>query len=212
MNSDFQYDEDYFNDHYSSPLYRRFIGIRNRFIHREVTKYVSSGRFLEVGFGDDNLIKFFDDDFDVFGVDVADVALESMRDKYDAGRFVKCDVAEESLPFDGQFDVICTVNTVEHLSDPQFALQNIAGSLGEGGILAIYLPTESNTLSRLQYKLRYDVEEHIYRPSVASLRRLLSAAGLDKREEYAAGLIPFKVSRGFVLNSLNLYLGIWQKV
>lgn len=211
LDHDFQYDEAYFDNHYSSSLYRRYVTVRNRFIHDEVTKYASSGRFLEIGFGDDNLIQFFDDDFDVFGIDVSNVAVESVTGKYDPRRFANCDVAREPIPFDGNFDVICTVNTVEHLADPEFALQNIAGSLRERGVLAVYLPTESNVLSRTLYKFRYDVEEHIFRPSVASLKCLLRGVGLDEREAYAAGLIPLKISHEWILESLNLYLGIWQK-
>lgn len=211
MQNDFQYDEAYFDEHFSSAFYRRYVNVRNKFIRREVTKYVSSGRLLEIGFGDDNLIKLFHGEFDVFGVDVSDFAVESVTDRYNPQHFANCDVAEEPIPFDGKFDVICTVNTVEHLPDPKFALRNIAGSLRENGVLAVYLPTQSNRFSRTLYKFLYDVEEHIFRPSVASLRRFLHAAGLSRRNEYAANFIPIKISHPIFLDSLNLYLGIWQK-
>lgn len=210
--AEFEYDAAYFDEHYASPLYRRYVARRNRFIWREVTQHApTTGRFLEIGFGDDNLIRFFRDGFDVFGVDVSEFAVESVRADYAPERFAVCDIAREPIPFDGRFDVICTVNTVEHLSDPEFALSNIAAALKPGGALGVYLPTASNRLSQAQYNLLYDVEEHIYRPSVESLRTLLSDVGLEKRDEYAASLMPLRVSHPLVLESLNLYFGVWVK-
>lgn len=209
--AEFDYDAAYFDKHYASPLYRLYVTMRNRFIWREVTRHATSGRFLEIGFGDDNLIRFFRDDFDVFGIDVSEFAVESMPAEYAPDQFAVSDIAQEPIPFEGVFDVICAVNTVEHLADPRFALANIAGALAPGGVLGVYLPTESNQLSEIQYSLLYDVEEHIYRPSVRSLRTLLSDVGLEKQDEYAASFMPLKVSRPLLLESLNLYFGVWAK-
>jgi SAM-dependent methyltransferase len=209
---DFEYDATYFERHYASPLYRRYVVMRNQFIWRELTQHVSAGRFLEIGFADDNLIRFFRDDFDVFGIDLSQFAVQSLPQEYAEERFAVCDVAQEPIPFRTKFDVICAVNTVEHLADPMFALRNIGKALKPGGILGVYLPTASNLLSEIQYRLLYDVEEHIYRPSVGSLRRALQSVGLTHHAEYAASFMPLKVSHPLILKSLNLYFGVWAKV
>jgi SAM-dependent methyltransferase len=208
---DFHYNEGYFEKLYSSPFYRRYIAVRNEFIREEIAQLVSSGKFLEVGFGDGNLIEFFRDDFDVFGVDISDLAVKQITTRHPPANFKVCDVSSEKVPFDEDFDVICAINTVEHLASPRFALQNISNSLKRNGVLAVYLPTQSNIFSRVQYKIFYDVEEHVFRPSVKSLRNLLRRLGLGVCKEYAASFLPLKLSSDFILKSFNLYFGLWQK-
>jgi SAM-dependent methyltransferase len=205
------YDEEYFRKHYSSVFYRRFISLRNRFIKREIRRWVSSGKFLEVGFGDDNLIRFFKDEFEVFGIDISTFAVNKIKKKYKRENFKACDVSMEIIPFPYKFDVICSVNTIEHLKNPIFALSSIFGSLREGGVFGIYLPTRSNILSKIQYGFLYDVEEHIFRPSLKLLRQILREIGFYRLGEYAASFFPFKISCDFVLNSFNLYFGVWGK-
>ncbi len=207
----FPYDEGYFTKLYAKRFYRWYLGVRNKFIRDIVTHYVPSGRFLEIGFGDDNLCKHFLDSFDVHGVDISEFAVSQIRRSYEPGRFQVCDVCKEDIPFSGGFDVICAVNTVEHFADPAAALANVSRSLKTGGIFVAYLPTASNLVSRLQYRLFYDVREHVFRPSVASLNNLLSSLGLYKMEEYIASFLPARVTNRWVINSFNLYLGVWGK-
>lgn len=207
----FHYDKEYFIRHYSTALYRRYVAMRNRFIRSEIIQLASSGPLLEVGFGDGNLIRSFERDFDVFGIDIAEIAVREMTKRHPATNFRVCDVSRETVPFDKDFEIVCAVNAVEHLENPWFALQNIFLSLRRGGVFAIYLPTRSNILSRIQYKIRYDVEEHIFRPSVTSLRSLLAGFGFSVCKEYAASFLPLKLSNDFILDSTNLYLGLWKK-
>lgn len=205
------YDEEYFERHYSTPFYRRYIAVRNGFIRSEVTKLVSSGKFLELGFGDDSLIRLFEKEFDVFGIDISAFAVEEITKRYPPTHFQVCDVSSEKVPFDGAFDVICAINTVEHLENPRFALQNVSDALKRDGVFAVYLPTQSNLLARAQYKILYDVEEHVFRPSVQSLRNLLTGLGFSVCKEYAASFIPLKLSHDCILESFNLYFGLWRK-
>lgn len=208
---DFHYDEAYFERHYSTPFYRRYVAVRNGFIRGEIAELVSAGKLLDVGFGDGNLIEFFEEDFDVFGVDISDLAVKEIETRYPPANFKVCDISRETIPFDERFDAICAINTVEHLESPQFALRNIFDSLKKTGVFAVYLPTQSNVFSRLQYRIFYDVEEHVFRPSVQSLRSLLMGLGFSACKEYAASFIPLKLRSDFVLKLFNLYFGLWQK-
>jgi SAM-dependent methyltransferase len=207
----FRYDEEYFKSHYSTSFYRRYIALRNKFIRREVTQLASSGKLLEVGFGDGNLIESFESDFDVFGVDIAEIAVREITKGHTASHFEVCDISKERIPFDEKFEVVCAINTIEHLENPRPALQNIFSSLKRAGVFAVYLPTQSNIFSRVQYKILYDVREHIFRPSVKSLRNLLTGLGFRLCKEYAASFLPLKLGLDFVLESSNLYFGLWRK-
>ena len=207
----FHYDEEYFKSHYSTSFYRRYIAIRNEFVRSEITQLVSSGKLLEVGFGDGNLIESFKSDFDVFGVDIFEIAVREITKRYPLTNFKVCDISKEEIPFDEDFEIICAMNTVEHLENPRFALQSIFDSLTRAGVFAVYLPTQSNILSRVQYRIFYDVEEHVFRPSVKSLRNLLTGLGFSVCKEYAASFLPLKLSNDFILESFNLYFGLWKK-
>lgn len=207
----FNYDREYFNKHFASPFYRRYVGLRNRFIHREITRFTRIGNFLEIGFGDDKLLRLFNDDFTVYGIDISEFAVREIVRCFAPSRFKICDISVQKIPFAERFTAICAINTIEHLSDPDFGLRNIHAALAPGGIFLLYLPTLSNFLSKIQYRNFYDVEEHVFRPSIPSLRSFLSRIGFTRLAEYAGSAIPAKISNPLVLNSLNLYCGIWQK-
>ncbi len=208
----FEYDKSYFDKHFGSAFYRWYVDIiRNRSIKRQITKYVKSGRLLEIGFGDDNLLMNFNHDFELYGVDISEFAVNNLPKKYKAENFKLCDISKEKIPFNCQFDVIVTINTVEHLVNPRFALMNIYEKLKPEGIFIVSLPTRSNIFSKIQYKFLYDVPEHIYRPSVTSLSKVFSETGFKKLTELAASFFPFRLSNRMFLESLNLYFGVFQK-
>lgn len=208
---EFDYDRAYFEQHYASPFYRWYVGLRNRFIKERVAQYVSAGGFLEIGFGDDNLIRLFADTFDIYGVDISPYAANQVNGSYPDSHFAVCDISAGAIPFAIQFDVICAINVVEHLPAPDAGLQHIYDALAPGGVFVAYLPTESNALSQLQYTLFYDVEEHIYRPTVPELQDKLHGLGLRRLEEYAASFIPITIRGQTALETFNLYCGFWQK-
>lgn len=207
----FQYDKTYFDRHYSSPAYRRFILGRNRFIRDEVGRYVSSGRMIDLGFGDDNLVQFFRDRFEPHGTDIAEHALRLLPRDYDREHFKVADLDRDEIPFAGKFDAVCAVNTVEHLAEPEAVLRKVYNALNDNGVFALYLPTRSNWLSRIQYHFFYDVPEHIYRPSVPELEALLERTGFVRRGRFAATFLPLRLGGRRFLESVNLYFGVWQK-
>jgi len=207
----FQYDKAYFDKHYSSRAYIRFIAGRNRFIRDEVGRHVPGGRMIDLGFGDDNLVRFFRDRFEVYGTDIAEHALVLLPQDYDRAHFKVANLDEQDIPFGVKFDAVCAVNTVEHLAEPEAVLRRVYDALNDNGVFALYLPTESNWLSRVQYRWFYDVTEHIYRPSVPELEALLERTGFVRRAHFAATFLPLRLTGRWFLKSVNLYFGIWQK-
>jgi len=208
----FDYNEKYFKKIYSRPLYGRYLELRNKFIKNEIEKIKTCGNFLEIGFGDGNLIKFLKDKFDVFGIDISEFAVQQIQKSYNPEHFRICDVSAQIPPFPEKFDVICAANLIEHLENPRFALENIFKSLNESGIFVLYLPIQSNIFSKIAYKILQDVPEHVFRPSLYSLSKLLEETGFKKYKEYAASFIPLAISNKFFLSSTNHYLGIWGKI
>lgn len=212
----FSYDKKYFKRHFSGkgiggPFYRKYIEIRNKNIRKEVIKFVDEGKFLDIGFGNDNLIKFFQDSFEVFGIDVSKYAIEEIQKKYKKDHFKVCDISKEKIPFEEKFDVISATNTIEHLENLNSVFKRIYNALNDKGIFAIYLPTMSNKLSRAQYKVLYNVKEHTFRPSNEKLKKMLEKTGFKLKKECSGEFFPFKIKARPIINSFNLYFGIFQK-
>ncbi len=208
------YSARYFRRHYGSPVYRFYLRMRNACVYRAVCAYQPSGRMLEIGFGDGNLIRAFSRRFECYGVDISPAALEAIRRRMgtvDTERFRLCDVEQEPVPFAVRFDVVCAMNVLEHFVKPRLVLERVHRALRPGGILALYLPTQSNRLSRWLYRRFYDVDEHVYRPSVSDVRALLSSLGFRARCELAAHFFPLFISLEEVMRATNLYFGIWQR-
>lgn len=209
----FNYNKKYFKKLYKSSFYLNFVYLRDKAIHKEILKYVTSGSCLEIGFGNGSLIRVLKENFDVYGADISEFAVQKLSQEYDSSHFKVCDIADKEIPFKQKFDVIVAINIVEHLKDPKFALQNIFNALKKKGIFVLYLPTRSNILSKFQYKFLYDVKEHIFRPSVKSLRRIMRKLGFSRNKEFLGTLFPFniKIGNNPFLNTFNLYFGIWEK-
>lgn len=210
----FRYNRGYFKKLYDSSLDNKLINLRNKAILNEILEHISSGICLEVGFGNGNLLKFLDDNFEVYGVDISKFAVKKIRNEFNPACFKVCDVSSEEIPFSKKFNLITALNVIEHLVNPVFAMKNIYNSLQKGGIFVMYLPTASNLFSRIQYRFLYDSCEHIFRPSVKLLSNLMGKSGFKKREEYAGSFLPFKIKikNSLLLDSVNLYFSIWQKV
>ena len=100
----FKYNKEYFKKHYSSSFYNMYIKLRNRSIYRKLKKYIESGNFLDIGFGDDNLVRYFDKDFKVFGVDISEYAVHEIRKKYPEDQFKINNIDKQDIPFTEKFD------------------------------------------------------------------------------------------------------------
>lgn len=212
-NESFNYDEAYFQRHFSSPAYARHLARRNRVLHQLTQRWVQSGRMLEIGFGDDSLLRFYRDSFDTYGVDISEHALKLLGNEYPPDNFVVADVTKNDLPFWGEFDLVMALSVIEHIENPGDVFQRIYTRLKSGGFFALHLPTASNFLTKLQYRVFYDVPEHIYRPSVQELRAALRQVGFVPVDELAAVTIPLRwfIRSEFMLRSTTLYFGIWRK-
>jgi len=212
----FVYDKNYFKKHFSGRgiggfLYRKYIDTRNKTIKNEILKIIKKGNFLDIGFGDDNLIKLFKNDFEVFGLDISEYAVKEIQKKYKKENFKICDISKEEIPFKEKFDVICAINTIEHLSNLNDVFKKIYKATKKGGLFVIYLPTKSNLLSKFQYKVLYDVKEHTFRPSNKDLKKMIQKSRFRLIKEYSGNFFPLKIKTRAIIDSFCLYFGIFQK-
>ncbi len=99
-------------------------------------------KVLEIGCGEGTLLKMLAARNEVHGVDISKSGVERTVEKG-----IPChhlDASNESLPYpDGFFDVVITLETIEHVENPHRMLWEIKRVLKSGGALLISIPGEA---------------------------------------------------------------------
>lgn len=112
---------------------------------------VARGDFLDVGCGAGRLWPFVRDRFDAYtGVDVVSY------DGFPAeGRFVRADLDAGSVPLpDASFDLVASVETIEHLDGPRRFVGELARLVRPGGALVVTTPNQLSLQSLLSLLVR----------------------------------------------------------
>jgi SAM-dependent methyltransferase len=86
-------------------------------------------------------------------------------------------------PVDGQFDVVCLWDTIEHLADPGLYLEKVAAHMPAGGVLAITTGDISSLVARWRKEKWRQIHPptHLHYFSKETLRRLLERLNFDVR-------------------------------
>lgn len=96
-------------------------------------------KILDVGCGTGALLEMLKESNEVVGLDASETGVEQA-----GGRGVevkRCDCSRERFPFDDDtFDIVIFLGTVEHLSDPQFCLEEVRRVLKDGGRMVTSCP------------------------------------------------------------------------
>ena len=115
----------------------------------------------------------------VTGLDIAPIAIETLRARHPGSRFILADVGEQ--PIEGRFDLINAMDVLYHITDDarwESAVTHLAQAVGEGGLLVV-----SDAFSEME-----GLAEHNRMRPLARYRKLLNGAGLQM-----AGLHPTHV-------------------
>ena len=145
------YKDGYF-DHYREVSYdelaesKRLVG---RQYIKDVFNYKQKGRLLELGCASGFLLDEAKDlGFEPFGVEISDQAKKAKA----KGHNIYKGVLEEFKFPDNYFDVVISVNTLEHTTDPLWTLKELRRILKRDGICIISVPNHiKNDLLKIGY-------------------------------------------------------------
>lgn len=144
-------DDWYQADDHAIALLRAEQKVKNDWVHREIEKYNPHAQdILDIacggGFLSNSLAKHYPR---VCGIDASASSLDVAR-KHDSTGKVDYQVADAyKLPFqNSEFDVVCLMDFLEHVEEPQKVIQEAARVLKPGGIL-FYHTFNRNILSNL---------------------------------------------------------------
>ena len=161
------------------------LGPVHRHIRADLVRVVSGlpgcTTILDVGCGaGDNLCTLAGlGRYQLSGVDVSAAALERARQLVPTARFVELDVQRDALA--ERFDLVISIQVVEHLLDDIAALQNIA-RMSAG---YVFISTMSGRMRPSELTIG-----HVRNYSRLELRRKLELAGLEVLDVYGWGF-PF---------------------
>jgi 2-polyprenyl-3-methyl-5-hydroxy-6-metoxy-1,4-benzoquinol methylase len=143
-----------------------------------VGRRVSGGRLLDAGCGHGLLL----DEARARGFEV--VGLEISRHAAAHARGLGLEVLEVPLeefavPPESRFDAIVLADVIEHLADPQAALDRCVELLRPGGVLCVVTPDPASAVARLAGSRWWGfLPAHTFLLPRRTLRELLSARGL----------------------------------
>ena len=143
------FDEKYFSTHtYADITFAKYSMYwwSNRFYATLARRYGRRGaRLLEVGSGMGHLVGQLEDTFETYGMDVNHWAVKQSKSVIQSSQLQTASAQE--LPYgEGVFNVVIIKHIVEHLPDPQKAIQEIGRVTESGGTLILATPNLDSLL------------------------------------------------------------------
>jgi 2-polyprenyl-3-methyl-5-hydroxy-6-metoxy-1,4-benzoquinol methylase len=123
-------------------------GQSNEAIYLGVTKLINSqpGKVVDVGCGQGGFQRYLDlDRQEYIGVDIV-----RYPEFPDAGKFIQSDLdrCEINLP-DNYAEVVCSIETIEHLENPRALMRELVRITAPGGTVIVTTPNQLSLLSKL---------------------------------------------------------------
>jgi len=185
-------------------------------------------RVLDIGCGDGSFITKFKNCCTVFGVDISSKAVE-LAEKAGLNAY-RLDISSEKLPFENEyFDLVYMGDVIEHLVNPDFAIDEAARVMRPNGYLVITTPNLASWLNRMLLLLgfqplssevstvkdfgRPDRQSRISRLPVGHLRIFTFRALKEFLSYYRFEIIEAKgVSFGMQSKTLSIIDGVLSRI
>lgn len=171
-------------------LYNKAAGLKDRSMDelgrllgprkRKIDKYQSTGRLLDIGFGDGSFLYFMNQcGWEVAGVDFNEKMVELVKDEL--GIDAQVGELEDAGYGEEAFDVVTLWGVLEHVQSPRRTIGEIGRITPDGALLVIYTQNaaapEARWLGRDWFI--YEVPRHLYSFTPESLAKLLAPAGFS---------------------------------
>jgi len=192
------FDEKYFSTNtYANITFAKYSMYwwSNRFNAMLARRYGrAEARLLEIGSGMGHLVGQLEDTFETHGIDVNHWAVVKSREV--ARKSSLQTASAQELPFiDRSFNVVIIKHIVEHLPDPQKAIQEISRVTEPGGILILATPNLDSLLKPWKGDawIGYQDPTHIALKHPAEWLELIKSADFSPLKIFADGFwdVPY---------------------
>ena len=192
------FDEKYFSTHtYSNITFAKYSMYwwSNRFQAMLARRHGRKGtRLLEIGSGMGHLVGSLEDSFETYGMDLNHWAVKQSKAVIQKTSLQTASAQE--LPFkDGAFNVVIIKHIVEHLPDPQKAINEIGRVTESGGTLLLATPNLDSLLKPWKGDkwIGYQDPTHISLKRPAEWFSFIEDAGFQIQRRFADGFwdVPY---------------------
>ncbi len=176
---------------YFSKIDKKLARSRGRI--RQLHRYVSAGRFLDVGCNGGFMVEAArEQGFDAMGIDLDPISIAFAQDHYGDNRFhhgLVQDVVDQEAPF----DLIYSSEVIEHVPDPQVFVESLWALAKPGAVLFITTPDMGHwTVPKdLANWPGFMVPEHCLYFTAPALKSLFEGQGFEflrRRWAFKAGI------------------------
>jgi SAM-dependent methyltransferase len=189
------YDDYYTETNLSVP---EFINRRVEEIIGGLAKFRRTNRLLDIGFGSGNILQAAAKlGWGVYGQEVSRPAIEH-AEKLGFEVF-HGELFDAAYP-DSHFDIVTASEIVEHLTDPEIVLKEIARILRPGGMFWATTPF-ARSLSFRILGVNWSIlspPEHVQLYSKKGMRQILKSAGFSRIKLKTFGLNPMEIFNHFL--------------
>ncbi len=192
------FDENYFSTHtYANITFAKYSMYwwSNRFNAMLARRYGKRGtRLLEIGVGMGHLVGQLEDTFTTYGMDLNHWAVKQSKAVIQKTNLQTASAQE--LPYrDGAFNVVIIKHIVEHLPDPQKAIQEIGRVTERGGTLILATPNLDSLLKPWKGDkwIGYQDPTHISLKRPAEWLDMIRSAGFGPLKIFSDGFwdVPY---------------------
>ena len=192
------FDEEYFSTHtYADVTFAKYSMYwwSNRFNAILARRYGKRGtRLLEIGSGLGHLVGQLEDTFETYGMDINYWAVKQSKSVVKTSALQNASAQE--LPYkDGSFNVVIIKHIVEHLPDPEKAINEIGRVTEKGGTLILATPNLASLLKPWKGKkwIGYQDPTHISLKTPAQWFSYIKNAGFTIKRAFADGFwdVPY---------------------
>ncbi|OUX37952.1 MAG: hypothetical protein CBE33_02120 [Candidatus Pelagibacter sp. TMED273] len=170
----------------------------NNYIFKKINKYIDCDKVLDFGAG----FGFFSEYLRKLGKEVT--AVDSNKKAVDVLRQKNFLTFKTLNEVNKKFDVIISLNVLEHIEDDQKVLENLYSALNENGKLILYLPSSMKVWTNLD-----EIVNHYRRYSLKEIKNKAQMAGFRVIEAYHVDIVGWVVL--FLSKILNLNLDFDKK-
>ena len=192
------FDEEYFSTHtYADITFAKYSMYwwSNRFNAMLARRYGKRGkRLLEIGSGLGHLVGQLEDTFETYGMDINYWAVKQSKSVIKTSALQNASAQE--LPYkDGSFNVVIIKHIVEHLPDPEKAINEIGRVTEKGGTLILATPNLASLLKPWKGKkwIGYQDPTHISLKTPTQWFSYIKNAGFTIKRAFADGFwdVPY---------------------
>jgi 2-polyprenyl-3-methyl-5-hydroxy-6-metoxy-1,4-benzoquinol methylase len=138
---------------------------RLRRVIREVSRFSEASSVADIGCSNGYVTNLLSQlcDGDIYGFDYLPELVDRASSAYPHINFQRADLVYKQIRWGRAFELVCCLETLEHVGDLRLALENVLGAVQDGGTLIVTVPVETGVWGLAKYCVKtlagYPIDE-----------------------------------------------------